>query len=375
VSDAAAHTWPQLGGNAAHTGLAADNTPKPPLRLAWAGEGNHYLFDSPLVANDRVLIGGRDCTVYCWRATDGAVLWTHQLEPSGEKYKYGVLPNVPTPNGSCIVGKSVLVPAKLGYAQALALDDGDCRWKRQMLKKTTGSFATDGKHVYAGGAGEGADESALVAIDPQTGNVVWSQPTADDLKVCALGKGLGVACDAQGQRRILVFDLKDGSTRWSHEFAERLYPTALIIDDLLVVGGGASGLFVFDLHTGATRWQLGVTDQRLFGPPTSDGKRLFIPHNKLWARDLMTGDLIWASEDPHTMYKAAGPTIVDDYVYIGGGMKSGIDCYRIADGQRVWSYPTGDMVYSTPAVVDGRLFVGCHDGKLYCFEEDPDASA
>lgn len=40
------------------------------------------------------------------------------------------------------------------------------------------------------------------------------------------------------------------------------------------------------------------------------------------------------------------------------------------DLKLLWSYETGDWVYSSPAVVDGKVFVGgSDDNKIYCFGE------
>ena len=34
----------------------------------------------------------------------------------------------------------------------------------------------------------------------------------------------------------------------------------------------------------------------------------------------------------------------------------------------LWSYQTGGEVYSSPAVADGRVFVGSDDGQVYCLD-------
>jgi outer membrane protein assembly factor BamB len=375
MSEPTTHPWPSHGGNPAHTGLAAGNTPKPPLRLAWAGTGNGYLYDSPVVAQDRVIIAGRDCVVYCWQAHDGKLLWAHEVEPRGERSDFGiVLENWPTESASCLAGNVVIVPTALGQAHAISIQDGRCVWRQRFIEDTSARVVSDGSLVYASGVKEGDNDYTLMAYRPSSGKLAWSRPVDDDLDPCALSDDLGFAISGRRRQRLVAFSRTDGDMRWSHDFEADLLHSMLIWNELLICGSPRVGLFAFDLDSGHIRWQLGVSEQRVSGPPATDGQRIYIPNNRLFARDLMTGDLIWASEDSQTTYGTGGPTIVGDYAYIGGGERPGIDCYRIADGQRVWSYPTGDMVYSTPAVVAGRLFIGCHDGKLYCFEEDPDGT-
>ena len=36
----------------------------------------------------------------------------------------------------------------------------------------------------------------------------------------------------------------------------------------------------------------------------------------------------------------------------------------------LWNYTTSDSVYSSPAVVDGKVYIGSYDGKVYCLDAD-----
>jgi parallel beta-helix repeat protein len=42
-------------------------------------------------------------------------------------------------------------------------------------------------------------------------------------------------------------------------------------------------------------------------------------------------------------------------------------CLNASTGASIWDYKTGRYVYSSPAVVDGKVFVGSDDGKVYAF--------
>jgi len=41
------------------------------------------------------------------------------------------------------------------------------------------------------------------------------------------------------------------------------------------------------------------------------------------------------------------------------------------DGKLISELKIGDNVNSTPAVLDGRIYIGAFNGKLYCLELDP----
>ena len=40
---------------------------------------------------------------------------------------------------------------------------------------------------------------------------------------------------------------------------------------------------------------------------------------------------------------------------------------KLTDGTLIWSYEIGKPVMSSPAIVDGMIFIGSDDGFLYAF--------
>jgi outer membrane protein assembly factor BamB len=38
-----------------------------------------------------------------------------------------------------------------------------------------------------------------------------------------------------------------------------------------------------------------------------------------------------------------------------------------ATGQKRWEFDAGDAITASPAIAAGRVVVGSHDGRLYCF--------
>jgi hypothetical protein len=51
---------------------------------------------------------------------------------------------------------------------------------------------------------------------------------------------------------------------------------------------------------------------------------------------------------------------------------------KTSDGSLVWSYQTGDRVVSSPAVVDGVVYVGSYDHSVYAIgalqQQSPDST-
>ncbi len=68
-----------------------------------------------------------------------------------------------------------------------------------------------------------------------------------------------------------------------------------------------------------------------------------------------TGDLIWSS-----------PAISGGRVYVGSE-DNNLYCLNATTGVLIWNYTTGDDVDSSPAVVGDRVYVGSGDKNVYCF--------
>jgi parallel beta-helix repeat protein len=68
-----------------------------------------------------------------------------------------------------------------------------------------------------------------------------------------------------------------------------------------------------------------------------------------------TGGQVWSS-----------PAVADGKVYVGSHDNKTY-CLDASTGVHIWNYTTGFFVRSSPAVADGMVFVGSHDNTVYAF--------
>ena len=61
----------------------------------------------------------------------------------------------------------------------------------------------------------------------------------------------------------------------------------------------------------------------------------------------------------------SSPAVIDGRVYIGSD-DNNVYCLEASSSALIWSYTTGGIVYSSPAVADGKVYVGSFDNKVYC---------
>ena len=63
-------------------------------------------------------------------------------------------------------------------------------------------------------------------------------------------------------------------------------------------------------------------------------------------------------------YVESSPAVVNGRVYVGSD-DGKVYCLNATTGARLWSYTTGGPVKSSPAVADGRVYVGSDDYNVY----------
>jgi len=64
---------------------------------------------------------------------------------------------------------------------------------------------------------------------------------------------------------------------------------------------------------------------------------------------------------------SSSPAVVDGTIYVGSDDTS-LHALSAEDGSEGWAFDTGDRVTSSPAVVDGTVYVGSNDGSVYAVD-------
>jgi len=76
-----------------------------------------------------------------------------------------------------------------------------------------------------------------------------------------------------------------------------------------------------------------------------------------------TNNTIWSYTTGDDVFSS--PAVVHGKVYVGSGDHN-VYCLNASTGDFVWNYTTGEWVDSSPAVADGKVYVGSHDNNTYC---------
>lgn len=259
--------------------------------------------------------------------------------------------------------------SKLGESRGRRSDGSLYHW---LGTGWTGQAVLWGRRVFIG-----ALDGKLHCFDTQTGATIWVYESGGLFKgSCCFYRGRLYAGNVDN--RIRCIDARDGSLVWNWYNPRDCDSSPCVVAGKLYIGGEDGRLKCFDPATGDLHWQLALGEGKRAqpgsggiesSPALADGE-VFVGHydGYLLCADASTGVEKWrAATGADT---DASPVIVGDRVYIAAQTESPyLRCFdRSASGALVWEFANKRGFWATPALADGRVYVGGHDGVMYCLD-------
>ncbi len=347
--------------------------PAEPGTVLWTFATEGEIWSSPAVQDGVAYIGSDDQSVY---AIDIA---TRQL-----KWKFAT--DAIVRSRPAVADETVYFSSDDGYLFAVDAKSGAQVWKfdmgRPLLERKPvpegWDYMQSSPAVADGIVYSGTTNMSFFAVDAKTGQEVWrtqiglyvrSSPAVVD-GVVFFGDWLGT---------VYALDAKTGAAKWTFATYGPVIPSPTVVDGVVYVGSKFPCLFALDAATGEQKWCFAYPS----GIPwvessaaVADGT-VFVGSSdwyKVNAVDAATGELKWqftTKGDPWS-----SPAVSNGTVYIGstGGYLYALDA---AAGTELWKVKTDAAlktvdpvrfdggVVSSPVVVDGVIYFGGLDGKLY----------
>jgi outer membrane protein assembly factor BamB len=353
-----------------------------------------------------------DNTFYCFNATDGNILW--MFNP-GTYDGYWCA-------GSAVAYGTIYALNKDGHLYALDVETGDLVWKYA----GSGPFFFPGNPIVADGkvyatTGQNASydpekgancASEFVCLDAYSGGVIWK------LSVEAFSPREST-CIAYGNLYLIPAYIKElqmddyyilnqvwaigASSGWpmwrhdpAHSAAGQSGPTNLtlrwkfgadgavvsspsIVDGRVYFGSEDKNVYCIDAQTGNLFWKFNTSGRILSSPAVVDGKVYVGPDDGIiYCIDAYSGKLVWSTVaggyvEAHfssAVILRSSPTVVDNRVYVGS-LDKNVYCLNAYDGGVAWTYKTDGYITSSPAVVDGVVYISSQEpesGALYMLD-------
>jgi len=301
-------------------------------REVWNYTTGTEVWATPLVTEDRIFIGSADNNFYALNRLNGPPVWVNQTENDV--------------HSSAKIHNGVVVFGSL---------DGSLYF----LDADTGNEA----------------------VPPfRTGGQIHGTPAIVDETV-VIGSDDG---------KVYRVSLMDGSEIWNFtgspiQPGDVKYSSAAIYGNNVYIGSNNHNLYCLDLDTGDLVWQF-ATGHFIYASPAIHGGKVFV-HSLdgfLYALPLSdpngdgnitTDEVMWEFETQDSgggIEGGSSPAVADGKVVVGSrlGFTEGY-VYVIDEevGDLVWRSEKLPGTFSSPTIVDGRIFIGAADGAMYGFSE------
>jgi len=397
-------------------GPADISTPK------WAFQTGGDTYSSPAVVDGKVYFGSNDHNIYCLNAYTGEEIW---------RFTTGFYVRA----SQAVLNGKVYTGADDGYFYGLDADTGDELWKTSAgglftnflnpgeAKPGSSPIVVNNK-IYCG-----SKDANLYCLNLD-GKVQWKFKT-DNAIIGSPSYSDGIIYTTSTDGYMYAVNANSGSQVWKTAFTLNHYveppiysslynvgsPTAA--DGVVYVGGGVqygsamsgvdydaigmsapSGswgggiiMFAFNATTGESIWNQSRAgnSQPIYYPCYVDGK-IYAPEffavTKMDAENPNTTGTVeppdfsyanrknglreWASwlgyQIQGSMAWADDPTGAK--IYAGSDIGS-MYVLNAEDGSSLSVCTVGGNVPTSPAIWEGKMYCGCTDGKMYCFDDSP----
>ena len=405
-------------GSPAHSGVYASSVTPTLSATAWTFQTNGRVFSSPAVANGVVVFGSTDQQVYAVGARDGALRWkfTTQGPVTSSPAIVGDLAYVASLDGrvyaiDMATGAKRWSFATRGERRFTAPGIHGIQPRTELMPDPYDMFISS-PVVSNGRVYIGSGDGGVYALDAATGALVWRFATGNVVHATpAIADG--IVYIGSWDRNFYALDATTGQKQWAYETGQDtviynqvgIVSSAAISGDVVLFGGRDGFFYALDRRSGTLRWRHDNNHGWVIASPAVRNGVVYFPTSdgtRFKALDVTTGTRVFDVANKTVSFSS--PAVVNQAVFYGtsDGWLHAIDASSGAtlaefqtDGSRAnanrYIGPDGRMrgdalypdrthsgivigldrmfslgaIISSPVVVDGLLFVGSTDGKVY----------
>lgn len=290
--------------------------------------------------------------------------------------------------------------------------EGHTDWSTE-IGPTQSEVTLDAKRAYVG-----TDRGTVYAIDRQSGAILWKSTTISGaVRMAPLVVGNRVVVESNdnniyglelatgtlkwlftrpdgslgysapvaipggtgflvcGEGTLYRLDATTGKQTWRSVIGGKSLATPVIRGTRAYVAGDGSGLVALDLETGERRWRFRVGNEKLgqdwFGPPLLVGNTLFVStyRRNLYALEATSGSVKWSTKVPGPALARPALDEKRNVLYVSSGTfrdSPTLTALNARNGSKLWEYKLG-YVAASPALGNGRLYLGSTNGYFYAF--------
>lgn len=313
------NNWP--GVNADSETVYFVNTTLLSLRMAdgtvkWQypekADAKHLLYSSPVVLEDKILVGDYGGVLRSINPNTGTLLWT--FEEADNRY-------IASP---VVTGDQIFAASMDGTLYALN-QNGVLQWKFETKAGLWVSPVANGDMVY-----QSSMDKKLYALKKSDGSLVWEADMgAASVTVPVLSEDASTLYVNTFSNKIIALETATGKVKWETPTNDTVWSQPFLVDGLLYFGDNAGNVYSLDASTGSVKWTITLT-----GAVISGGVAL-------------ADGLVFASENGEVVMLST-------------------------DGAKVWTRTVTGQLYSNLVAVEDRVLVPVMKGDqlLVCFDSN-----
>jgi outer membrane protein assembly factor BamB len=386
--------WTYWRGNMNSPGVTNQIAPEK-LNVRWTFTAGGPITSSPAIVNGKVYVGSNDNNIYCVDADNGNKIW---------EFTTGFR----VASSPAVSGGVVYTGSDDGYVYAINADNGQKIWQTSvggfypsvMVEVATWQVRSSpivvNDKLYVG-----ALDGNVYCLNTADGSIAWTYKTGEPI-VGSPAYSDGMIYISSLDRNVYGLNAASGNkvwnwttprdvTGWTQWF---MVSTPTVYEGNVYVGGGGHGFGVvndvfrigpvymasLNAKTGSENWCVETTPS--YGMWAGDNSNqpfavtivndiIYHPcYMGVCARNITTGEMMWHQWLGFQVFSSVA--YVEDIrgpkLYVGCDSFS-ITCLNATDGKPLSTYTTGAQVDSSPAIYDGKLYVGSGDSNLYCFSD------
>jgi outer membrane protein assembly factor BamB len=169
------------------------------------------------------------------------------------------------------------------------------------------------------------------------------------------------------------------TVKWKFKTGDHVVASPAVVAGVVYIGSVDTNFYAIDAESGVEKWRFTTGGPIRSSAAVLDGVVYFSSRDGLLrALKAEDGSELWNFRIANTNqtesfdnwdYFDSSPAVVDGVLYVGSG-DTNIYAVDARTGQQIWKFPTKRRVASSPAVVDGVVFCGSLDGYMYAISAE-----
>lgn len=266
-------------------------------------------------------------------------------------------------SSAAIVGSTVFVGSQKGELVSLNLDNGSVYWKYQIdspIGESSPAYS-EGK-VYVGDLG-----GWFHSVNASDGKKLWAFKTGSEIKSSPVVIGDRVLIGSYDEN-LYCLSARNGSLLWKFKTNGPVHSTPSISGDIAFIAGCDEMFRAIRISDGKEMFSVSSDAYTGASPALRDNTAFYGTfNNEVLMVNLTEHKVIWRYEHPQRKFPFYSSAAVTNNRVVVGGRDKLVHGLTL-DGKAAWTFATRARVESSPAIADGRVFVGSNDGRFYVLD-------